>query len=245
MTKQTNNKKKTMWISLAIAALIILMVAFVSKYPWKKMTYHKTNALDSAVVTIPDETVAYTGDYVEPELQVALGKKILKEGEDYEVQYYQNMFPGTAFARVYGVGDYDGDCFIKFRILIDDPVCDDPANERLVKMVFSWYEIMFDNARATRDQVLFFVNKIKEKDLDEYDIIHVMFTDVSDDFWAYPLEDLVQRTYKAFYLKDADTSSIDYWVGMMEREEITRTKFLTCILESEEFKKIVFGNLEE
>ena len=40
MTKQTNNKKKTMWISLAIAALIILMVAFVSKYPWKKMTYH-------------------------------------------------------------------------------------------------------------------------------------------------------------------------------------------------------------
>lgn len=59
----------------------------------------------------------YTGDEVRPALTVKDGKAVLKEGEDYEVSYQNNISVGQASAVIAGKGNYAGAKRVSFQII--------------------------------------------------------------------------------------------------------------------------------
>lgn len=61
----------------------------------------------SMAASIPTQT--YTGNAIEPELQVAFGGRELTAGTDYTVSWESNTAAGTATAHVQGIGHYGGE----------------------------------------------------------------------------------------------------------------------------------------
>ena len=238
MKKEGQKKRISLNRNIVIIVAIVLLICYVSKFPWVFSKKYKHHDLDHAEIKLSEEIVTYSGMEVAPEIQVIVDDEVLKEGEDYEVQYFQNVMPGTAFAMISGIGAYDGNSFASFRILINDEICDDPENEAVVRFVCAWYENMFDNRRATRREIIHFVNEIRNDTLFDWDILYNMLFTLKLDLHTCSNEELVKRTYRAFYCEEADPVSINYWVGMIERGEISRYRFLLCIIESDKFMDI-------
>lgn len=63
---------------------------------------------DMVTVDVADEGVESTGAAIEPEVKVKDGDKVLVKGTDYEVEYSNNVEPGTATVTVNGIGNYKG-----------------------------------------------------------------------------------------------------------------------------------------
>ena len=235
MKKEGQKKRIPLNRNIVIVVAIVLLICFVSKFPWVFSKKYKHHDLDHATIKLSEEIVTYSGLEVAPTIQVIVDDEVLKEGKDYEVQYFQNVMPGTAFAMISGIGDYDGNSFASFRILINDEICDDPENEAVVRFVCAWYENMFESRRATRREIIHFVDEIRNDTLYDMDILYNMLFTLKMDLHTCSNEELVKRTYRAFYCEEADSVSINYWVGMIERGEISRYRFLLCIIESDKF----------
>lgn len=67
------------------------------------------------ISAIPDKT--YTGYKIEPSVRVSNGNKLLAEGYDYSISYYNNIYVGTATVTVTGKGDYSGGGNVDFKIV--------------------------------------------------------------------------------------------------------------------------------
>lgn len=78
-------------------------------------------SIAKAKITLPNETVGYTGSTHTPEPTVELGGKILKKGTDYTVSYEENTNPGAAYVTVTGTAQgelgYYGSKTVSFFIL--------------------------------------------------------------------------------------------------------------------------------
>ncbi|MGI6217788.1 MAG: carbohydrate-binding domain-containing protein [Coriobacteriales bacterium] len=89
-----------------------------------------TNVKSIATATIsaiPDQT--YTGDAIEPDVEVTLDDTTLTEGTDYDVYYYSNIGVGTATVLVLGTGDYTGSLRTTFNIVEPDDSSDDDTDD--------------------------------------------------------------------------------------------------------------------
>lgn len=85
-----------------------------------------TNLQDNCKVTVyrnigkatvePVSDYTYTGDEFMPKPIVKFGDKILKENQDYKLEYSSNINPGVASIRVLGIGYYDELVFVDFKI---------------------------------------------------------------------------------------------------------------------------------
>jgi len=71
--------------------------------------------ISSATVTM-DNSFAYTGSAIEPEITVTLGNKTLTKDTDYEVAYTDNTNAGTATATITGINSYAGEIVKTFEI---------------------------------------------------------------------------------------------------------------------------------
>ncbi len=58
----------------------------------------------------------YTGEEIRPVVQIKDGKTELKEGQDYTVEYRNNVAVGTAVILVKGIGNYHGTRQVNFKI---------------------------------------------------------------------------------------------------------------------------------
>ena len=73
--------------------------------------------LKEAGATIADiADVVYTGEAIEPEVTVTVGKTTLKLSEDYTVSYSDNIKGGEATVTVTGINDYSGTITKNFKI---------------------------------------------------------------------------------------------------------------------------------
>lgn len=81
-----------------------------------EITYVKNEApfLSEAVIEV--ESQEFTGSEIKPEIKVSLDGKTLKEGTDYTVIYENNIMSGTAYAIIYGCGEYAGFSYGAFTI---------------------------------------------------------------------------------------------------------------------------------
>ena len=62
-------------------------------------------------------SVNYTGSAVKPKVVGIFGDDILAEGVDYKVTYSKNVNAGTGYAKVSGMGTYEGNHILSFSIL--------------------------------------------------------------------------------------------------------------------------------
>ena len=89
----------------------------VTDYPVTMVV--QNGSLSKAKLTVP-ESVVYTGEALEPEVEVTLNDSILEVGTDYTVEYTDNKAVGIATATVTGTGNYFGSVSGTFRILFKD-----------------------------------------------------------------------------------------------------------------------------
>lgn len=65
---------------------------------------------DAAIVLACGDTVPVTGAPIEPKVTITSGDTTLVEGEDYRVEYMDNLLPGsTATVRIIGLGNPFGE----------------------------------------------------------------------------------------------------------------------------------------
>ena len=74
-------------------------------------------SLSECKVTIPEESVLYTGKTIRPKVTVKDGSNKLVKGRDYSVSYRKNRKIGTARVIVKGKGNYKGKVTKKFKIV--------------------------------------------------------------------------------------------------------------------------------
>ena len=74
--------------------------------------------IETAEVVLSQDRFAYTGSEIAPDVTVSIGDEVLTAGTDYEVEYVNNVEPGTASVIVKGVGKYTGEKTVGFTIFI-------------------------------------------------------------------------------------------------------------------------------
>lgn len=85
-----------------------------------------TNLQDNCKVTVyrnigkatiePVSDCTYTGNKFMPKPIVKFGNKVLKENQDYKLEYFSNINPGIASIRILGIGYYNELNFVDFTI---------------------------------------------------------------------------------------------------------------------------------
>lgn len=86
----------------------------VSKTDTCSITVTRKNVSKLSISDIKAQT--YTGEAINPELEVKDGEKLLAENTDYTVDIENNVNPGTATVTITGKGGYDGELIKKFDI---------------------------------------------------------------------------------------------------------------------------------
>ena len=99
----------------------------------------------SMIASIPDYT--YTGSEIKPFISVKDGSKILKEGEDYELYYWDNIDTGVATVFVFGQGFYYGYACRNFNIVKDaTPTAD--ISYRTYVQTYGWTPFVKDKSTS-------------------------------------------------------------------------------------------------
>lgn len=107
-------ERNTAYIVYAVAEDSVVMlrdgtaVPNVSAVVSSELVLTQRNALEGAEVTVED--MFYTGDPVEPAVQVSVDGEILEIGVDYEVIYHNNVEVSNTepYVEIVGIGDYAG-----------------------------------------------------------------------------------------------------------------------------------------
>lgn len=111
------NNDGTIDISKTAAASTKAAVKITAKaagYPDLSFVYSKGTIDEDAAITINDQV--YTGQALTPPATVTVNGTVLKEGEDFTVEYSNNIEAGKASATIKGKGDYAGEAAAAFEI---------------------------------------------------------------------------------------------------------------------------------
>ena len=79
----------------------------------------KRDIADENITVKPIKDMDYKGVLLTPQITVINGydhKAVLKEGQDYTLEYYDNLAPGTARVLILGKGSYSGFRYVSFNI---------------------------------------------------------------------------------------------------------------------------------
>jgi len=82
----------------------------------KELTY---NIIPRGITAVTIKGLAvkyYTGEEVKQKLTLTYGKKVLKEGTDYTLTYENNVEPGIASVTVKGIGNFQGETVLQYKI---------------------------------------------------------------------------------------------------------------------------------
>ena len=90
----------------------------------------------ASVSKIADKT--YTGNYINPQVKVTYQGKVLQQDTDYEVEYSNNLYIGTATVTITGKGAYYGTKEIHFKIKPVKPKKVSVKNAGRKKVLIRW-----------------------------------------------------------------------------------------------------------
>ncbi len=114
----------------------------------------------ASIASIPDQV--WTGQEIKPSIEVTLDGTALVEGEDFTVEYVDNVGPGTATVTIAGVGKFEGAQTVEFKIVKPSelPVYD-KTPEGYVRML---YGELLGNSSPTDFQVSWWVQRFAASD---------------------------------------------------------------------------------
>ena len=85
-----------------------------------KVTYMDSNGIPFSGVTVSISNASFTGKEVCPKPTVTYKGKALTQGTDYYIEYFDNLFPGTATAKLTGAGLYFGSYTAYYNITLSE-----------------------------------------------------------------------------------------------------------------------------
>lgn len=95
-------------------------------------------SLDSIQVgEIPSQY--YTGSEIRPVINISYGDEVFTEGEDYTVEFTDNVYPGVATMNIVGTGDVTGSITLNFNIIYGVDFLDNEANRNAINYVTGLY----------------------------------------------------------------------------------------------------------
>ena len=100
--------KKVNRIAIAMVSILLLTV-LLSSTVFAAQTKPSIDISD-ATITLSHSTYTYTGEKLEPKVQVMMDDTVLSEYTDYTVRYTNNTNVGKAKVIVTGIGRYSGKC---------------------------------------------------------------------------------------------------------------------------------------
>lgn len=233
--KKTKYNKQINIFNIVIITLLVLAFCFVARLNIFAKKTDKSHTLSNESIINSSKEFFYTGEYIEPKFDVLCGGNELEEYKDYVVSYKYNILPGTGYAVVSGIGDYTGDVFITYSIIIGDEVCDDFENGDLVRCVYDWYSYSLVGRKATREEIIYWVHAIKENRFNPSELLDNLFADPQFIANSALNSEIVNRAYRAFLGRKIDSSSQKFWCEQLDNEEITKYDFYYCIVASPEF----------
>ncbi len=239
--KKNVQKRENAYSCLLVLLGLILLVGLVSRFPWSVPDDTPEKSLNYSKIELDKDSYLYTGMEIEASFNIWVDGELLEEDKDYSLKYYENLYPGTAFVMISGTGSYDGECFASYPIVTDNDLCDDLENRALVKYVLSWYRTLFVDREATRDELVYWVEKIKNKEFSSKDFMVKMFDSPNSDVYRYDEDVLVRKTYQALLRRNPDKDSADMWIEMFEIGEVSRQAFICSIVDSPEFMNILLS----
>ena len=81
-----------------------------------KVNVTKKNITNSVLVNVDSWDFVYTGEEIKPSITVIFNDYEMVEGEDYNLQYSNNVNSGTALMEITGIGNFEGTCTRRFTI---------------------------------------------------------------------------------------------------------------------------------
>ena len=189
--------------------------------------------LSRAMVIIP-EKLGYTGSAVRPEqIEVVLDGQRLTEGEDYQVTYWNNYLPGTAWADITGIGDYTGKRGASFEIVFNDPMCDDPfyANTSdYVIRVFRMAYLRYPTLDEVRLWVQMLVGANRTPDSVVWEVYNNGGFRISD-------PQFIEAMYRLMLLRNGSRGELLNWINEL-RGGATREDVIDAISFSPDYQNI-------
>ncbi|MBO6194642.1 MAG: DUF4214 domain-containing protein [Clostridiales bacterium] len=190
------------------------------------------NDLCAASVIAPDR-MTYTGSAVCPDITVDYGGFILEEGTDYEVMYWDNYLPGTAYIEVRGIGDYTGTCSKSFAIMYGNHMLDDPFYRDTSDYVIRVYRMAYLRYPSL-DEVRSYVQVLVGSNRTPDSVIWEVYNNggfVESD------AAFIEAVYRLMLLRNGSRDELTLWINEL-RSGSTREDVIDAISVSPDYQNI-------
>ncbi len=191
------------------------------------------NDISLADITI-SSFAAYTGSAVRPsQITVELNGNVLEEGRDYEVTCWNNYLPGTAWADITGIGDYEGTCGASYEIIYDDAMCDDPFYRNTSDYVVRVYRmgyLRYPSIDEVRQMVQILVGSNRTPD-------SVIWEVYNNGGFGCSNAQFIEAVYRLMLLRNGSRGELTNWINELNGGA-TREDVINAISVSPDYQNI-------
>lgn len=189
---------------------------------------------DVAVDDIPAQT--YTGNPVEVNPVLSYGGEALVKDRDYKMECYDNIYPGEATIRIYGLGNYTGVIEMSYFIQLNDSYCDDTNNAKVMVFVEDAYKI-FLSRMPTHDELVQFTTGLGGQSIKVFDFLEYIIQ--SEEYASLEVGDIatIEKIYSLICERNLTDEERTSYATALQSEGITCLSLIT-----EEF---VLGNFQK
>lgn len=187
---------------------------------------------DASIEEIPNWT--YMGRAIEPAPKLYYNERILVVGEDYKMEYYDNVLPGEATLRISGIGNYTGIVDYQYSILLDDSYCDDISNVKALLFVEDTYRIFF-NRLPSRDELVQGTKELGMQKSTVHEFLELIIQ--SEEFVSLAVGDIatVEKVYTLICERTLTEDERTYYATKLQEENNTLLSLLKDEFASEKF----------
>ena len=87
------------------------------------------------------QSIEYTGEALTPEIVVKNGEELLLQGQDYTLEYADNLNFGTATVTITGIGKYEGTVKKEFQIILAQPKVKSVVSKSYNSLKITWSKV--------------------------------------------------------------------------------------------------------
>ena len=197
----------------------------------KTFTISAASIANATVSGVSNKT--YTGSAQTQNPTVKVGDKTLVSGTDYELSYWNNYLPGTAWVDIAGKGDYEGTCGRSFGIIYDDPMCDDAFYRNTSDYVVRVYRmgyLRFPSIDEVKNMVQILVGSNRTPDSVIWEVYNNNGFDCSN-------AQFIEAIYRLMLLRNGSRSELMNWIAELDGGA-TREDVIDAISVSPDYQNI-------
>ena len=194
--------------------------------------YEATDLHNASVVCSSE--VAYTGGAAIPDnVTVVLNGRELKPGEDYELSFWNNYIPGTAYITVTGTGDYTGSCCVSYEIVYGSNL-DLSTYRSTADYVVRTYRMAYLRFPSVEELEIMSQILIDGDRTPDSVVWELYWNDVLD---GHSNAAFMEVVYRLMLLRNGSRGELEVWIGALETGS-SRSDVISAISESPDYQNI-------